>query len=1017
MEKLSAWTEVVKPDPIVLRERLDESIFAADLYDVLRGEAAREYQDPERFAERTYPTEGMVQLLSDVLKRLEGKGGANPVIQIQTPFGGGKTHSLIALYHIAKNGSRLRASLLGEKVTEKSGITRFPSVKVAAFVGTVADPLKSKTPWGIIAEQLGQYDKVRENDQKRIAPGRETLEQVIGREPTLILIDEIAEFVARCPSDYQTQVLTFCQVLTETARSLEKCCAIVTLPSSAPYGEQGERALRDLEQIFGRMQAIYEPVSGMEIYEVVRRRLFDFPDDWERDAFAVIDEYMFNYRRWNDAPDWAQSEDYRERMIRAYPFHPLLIDWLYERWGSFPTFQRTRGVLRFLGHVVSDAWKQQTEGRKKQTPLIQPAQVNLSRPEIEEELIRHTGQEFRAVIQADIRERAPRIDSGMGDWRIYQVATGLATSIFLSSFTTAEGDRKGASLSELKVAVWRPGLEPAVIADALNSLNRSLLYLHEREGLFLFSLEPNLTRLKLDYEERVTREEIQQELEKRLKRLLEIKGDWEVRVGEKPEDVPDVRDIQMVVIPPRKGREEAEQLAKEILRLKGNNPRIYRNSVVVVFSDEQKIVDAERTIRTFLALGKIEQSEDKERLSRNDKKRLSEDKKEADENSLRQICEAYRFVAKLTQEGPEILDMGSLGYGESMRIVERVADFLARQDLLMREKVNPQQVRELMGDADEKPLREIWDQYGKLPRLPILLNKNVLAETIRQGVKQKLFAARINDREYYGDDVPLLRPDWVEEAVLLKEPTGKPEPKVTVEEILATLGSKEKESVKAIYQQLWSQKREVFKSEAEFGEAFRKAIGEGAENQMWQVYVGGSLVACEKIDLPTLLKGMLVLVKPEEKVTVKEILEALGGKEKESVKAIYQRLWSQKGKNFESEAKFNEAFQKAIDEGAKKQLWQIQRGTLVLLRELEEREKVLTVQAKIPTEQIGAIARTFATLKPMNLIGDQIEITFKTPKLNEEQQRKLKEILNESVKQVGGEIQFSVSSGLVLDSH
>jgi len=1002
MEKLNSWTEIVKPDPIVFSERLDESIFAADLYDVLRGEAAREYQDPERFAERTYPTEGMVQLLSDVLKRFEGKGGANPVIQIQTPFGGGKTHSLIALYHMAKNGDKLKASLLGEKVMEKSGITRFPSVKVAAFVGTVADPLKSKTPWGTIAEQLGQYDKVSENDQKRVAPGRETLEQVIGREPTLILIDEIAEFVARCPDDYQTQVLTFCQVLTETVRSLDRCCVIVTLPSSAPYGERGEKALRSLEQIFGRMQAIYEPVSGMEIYEVVRRRLFNFPDGWERDAIAVVDEYMLNYRRWSDAPDWAQSEDYREKMVRAYPFHPLLIDWLYERWGSFPTFQRTRGVLRFLGHVVHDKWKRQTEDRRKRTPLIQPAQVNLSRPEIEEELIRHIGHEFRSVIQADIRERAPRIDDGMGDWRIYKVATSLATSIFLSSFTTAEGDRKGASLSELKVAVWRPGLEPAVISDALNSLNRSLLYLHEREGLFLFSLEPNLTRLRLDYEERVTRGEIQQELEKRLRKLLEAKGDWEVRIGEKPEDIPDIRDIQMVVIPPSMRREEAEKIAKEILERKGVNPRVYRNSLVIIFADEQKIVDAERAVKTFLALSKIERSEDKKRLSPNDLKRLSKDKDEAEEDSLRRICEAYRFVVKLTQEGAELMDMGSLGYGESTRIVERVTKFLAKQDLLMEKRVNPQQVRELMGDASEKTVKEIWEQYGKLPRLPILLSKDVLAETIRQGVMQKLFAIRIGNLEYYGDDVQLPGTDWIDEAILLKEPTG--EPTVSAEEILAVLEGKEEESVNSIYRRLWGQKQRFFASEIEFGEAFRRAILEGIGKQLWQVQIDGNPFVGEDVGLQTLLKGTLVLLKMEERVTVQDILAALKGKKKESVSSIYQQVWRQKGKNFVSEAKFKEAFQRAINEGIERQLWQVQNGMLVLVE--KPRGEVLRVQMEVPTEQIGAIAMTFASLNQMGLMGDLIEIAFKTPKLTEEQKQQLGSILTEAVKQVGGKIQI-----------
>jgi len=166
MERLPSWMEVVKPDPIVLSERLDESLFAADLYRVLKGDAPREYQDPRRFAEQTYPTEGMVQLLSDV-RRLSGKGSSNPVIQIQTPFGGGKTHALIALYHLVKQGSEIKNSLLGERVLKKAGVSSFPKAKVAVFVGTVVSPKESPTPWGEIARQLGRYDLVKRADEER----------------------------------------------------------------------------------------------------------------------------------------------------------------------------------------------------------------------------------------------------------------------------------------------------------------------------------------------------------------------------------------------------------------------------------------------------------------------------------------------------------------------------------------------------------------------------------------------------------------------------------------------------------------------------------------------------------------------------------------------------------------------------------------------------------------------------------------------------------------------------------
>jgi hypothetical protein len=262
MERLPSWMKVVEPDLIVLSERLEESLFAADLYSVLKGTAPREYQNPGRFAEQTYPTEGMVQLLSDVVRRLSGKGSSNPVIQIQTPFGGGKTHTLIALYHLVKHGREIRNSLLGEMVFEKVGISSFPESKVAVFVGTVPNPEESPTPWGEIARQLGRYDVVRRADEGRYSPGRELLEKVIGNEPTLILMDEVAEFAAKCGQDYYTQFLAFCQELTETVNSLKRCCLVVTLPSSAPYGERGERALRDLLQILGECKPSMSLLEG-----------------------------------------------------------------------------------------------------------------------------------------------------------------------------------------------------------------------------------------------------------------------------------------------------------------------------------------------------------------------------------------------------------------------------------------------------------------------------------------------------------------------------------------------------------------------------------------------------------------------------------------------------------------------------------------------------------------------------------------------------------------------------------
>ena len=321
---------------------------------MVSGRGPLEYRDAATFFRRTYPTQGLVNLMAAVLSRLAGQGRGEAVIQIQTPFGGGKTHALIALYHLfaAWDPWSDAPPDVVSWALEAAGVDGVPSARVVSFVGTASDPLAGRTPWGVLAEALGNYSLLEPHDQARRAPGKDLLHLLIGDEPTLILMDELAEYVVKA-KDYGEQVLAFLQELTEVVKVSPRCALVVTLPSSAPYGEEGERALQQLQRIFGRVEAIYTPVEGEEVYEVVRR-LFGTPPD-PLQARRTAESYWQLYQRLgDDVPRGARERAYRERLQRAYPFHPELIDVLFERWSTFPTFQRTRGVLRFLAEVVAD---------------------------------------------------------------------------------------------------------------------------------------------------------------------------------------------------------------------------------------------------------------------------------------------------------------------------------------------------------------------------------------------------------------------------------------------------------------------------------------------------------------------------------------------------------------------------------------------------------------------------------------------------------------------------------------
>jgi len=371
---------IAHPHEDVLKNQLTMDIFAADLWQVHKGEAPTEYQDHIEFFKKTYPTKGIAYLIDVVKERLEGKGG-DPVIQLQTPFGGGKTHSLIALYHKAK--------------------TEFKS-NVVVLTGTAFDP-RDTALWEEIERQLtGKVELFK----GQISPGKEKLKALLEKfQPLLILMDEILEYTTRADgvkvgdTTLGTQTVLFMQELTETLATLPKAVLVFTLPSSLleHYDENAEKRFQQLQKVVGRMEKILTPVEDEEVAYVIRRRLFSHID--EKLAEEVIQEFI----------DYAEKEGflpvdktvYRERFKASYPFQPEVIDILYKRWGSFPTFQRTRGVLRLLGLVVQSL-------RDSQKPFIRLGDFDLKNEQIRKELIKHIGSEFDSVIAADITS----MDSG-----------------------------------------------------------------------------------------------------------------------------------------------------------------------------------------------------------------------------------------------------------------------------------------------------------------------------------------------------------------------------------------------------------------------------------------------------------------------------------------------------------------------------------------------------------------------------------------------------------------------------
>ncbi|MCX7896153.1 MAG: ATP-binding protein, partial [Thermoanaerobaculum sp.] len=661
-------------------------------------------------------------------------------------------------------------------ILQEAGVAAVPEAAVVTFVGTAADPIHGRTPWGELAHQLGAYGVLEEHDRRRRAPGKDRLHQLLGQRPTLILMDEIAEYAVKA-KEFRDQVVAFFQELSETVKVVPQAVLVVTLPSSAPYGEEGARALHELQEVFKRVETIRTPVEGEEIYEVIRRRLFEDMGD-PREANQTAEQLFHLYQQLReDVPQEAREVSYRERLRKAYPFHPEVVDVLLERWSTFPDFQRTRGVLRLLANVVAELYQ-----AKHQAPLILPAHINLANPAVRGELLRHIGNEYQGVIASDVAggsAKAERLDREIGsEYARFAVASGLARAIFFASFSG--GGKQGVSLQRLRLALLQPDLQPAIIADAMQRLAQELWYLHAEGGLYWFSSQPNLNRVLVEKEEALTPDALSTEIRNLTDRFA----------GNKPKvvvwpqqgaDIPDREELFVAVLAPELHRRApgVDSHVGELLRKCGQKFRTYQNAVLVVVAEEGDMAALRQHLRRLLAYRAI-------REDRALWRQLGEDKRREVENKLRsleagldhRLASAYRHLARVGEEGVQWYDMGLPTSGTRLTLADRVVEFLRGEEVLV-SKLAPQSLLRLaLAHVNEKPVADLYRDFLRNPGFPLLESKEVLLQSLAQGVAQGLFGVRVGGKLFVREPVPS---DAWEDAVVVVQPPEVEPPTLSLE--------------------------------------------------------------------------------------------------------------------------------------------------------------------------------------------------------------------------------------------
>lgn len=770
---LRPWREVAPPRRDIADGSFDEALFAADLGLVDRGRAPADYLDPVTFCEKTYLTENLFAFLAELTTRLSGDMASAGVYRLQTEFGGGKTHTLLAAYHLFRDPSRVADTAFVSEVAQRLDRPSFPQARVVVLEGGslaagepdphIADA-EVRTLLGQLAYRLGgpsAFAKVADQDRNlRGSSTTQLVELLEAHAPCLILLDETLQYLAKAltvPShdgNLAATALTFVKELCTAVASVPRAAVVATLTSSnlEDYASvAGEEMQERLSKVVGRTENIVTPVEGDDIFPILHRRLFASVGSGA-ERRKVADAYADYYESLGDAIPAAYREaSYRDRLADAYPFHPELVDILTNRWGSLSGFQRTRGALRTLAHTVK-ALSQ----RGHRESLILSGDMTLADSGIRGEVLRFAGESYKAALNADIIRpdaKAPEEDRRRGGQvEELALATALATTAFLNSFGS---DRVlGASGAQMLVGVARPGLSRGLVEDVRDTLEGALWYMRLEGGRYRFTTEPNLNKVVLEREGAVGDDRIEALLREALAVVAPTTDRLRVEARVTTSvDLPDNQQLTLGVLDFRHrigdgGGEETLQLAREILEHRGAAWRSNKNAAMLVAADAPAISKARSSARTLAALRDLR--DDRHRLGRfntEQREQLAKRLAAAEERLPQQVTMAYRHLLLLGEDegGSTKLDHVDLGPARvDARLGERVLEHLRGADRLVETTLAPAALLAarfglLPEDGDAVEIDVLLGYFYRLPRLPKLAAPEVLRQALAAGVAQGLF--------------------------------------------------------------------------------------------------------------------------------------------------------------------------------------------------------------------------------------------------------------------------------------
>jgi uncharacterized protein len=787
VEKMSLkpWREIARPHKDVLEGTFKQSEFAADISAVASGTATEDYQDAEKFFSRTFITEGMKLLLISVAQRLTGNGG-DPVIQLQTAFGGGKTHTMLAVLHLAARKVSTDKLQGITPILDEAGISDLPRAHTAVLDGINLSVSQGKqhgsictnTLWGELAWQLlgdEGYSLVSACDRDGTSPGKDVLADLLKKAaPCIVLIDELQKFFSDLTPGKQLNAgtyeanLKFIQALTEAFKTVPNAILLASLPESeAEVGDAfGQKTLAALEKHFGRLESVWKPVAAEEAFEIVRRRLFEHAGD--RPSIEGISRQFCDYYRTHSDkfPLETQSNDYYERMCKSYPIHPEVFDRLYEDWSTLQSFQRTRGVLQYMAIVIHHLWN--SENRDA---LILPGSIDLGNGNVRNKSIQYLPQGWEPVIEKEVDgPRSVPIDIDGHDTRFgsIQAARRTMRTVFLGSAPSVTGQFiKGVEMERILLGTAQPGQTIGVFEDVLKRLHDRLTYLYSDAGRYWLDTRPNLRREMESRKQNINnREELEPLLKTSVTSIFGRNHSFGgIHVFTSSADVVDEFSSgpRLVVLPLECGYSRGDtaiafQAAEKILRFRGDQPRQKQNRLIFLAPDFDVVSRLKDLGRTYLAWESIVKDAAEEKITLTIAlAKQAKQNADAVKQSLQQtVREAYKWLLcpfEIFEKGKPILTWDTAAVSPAAPNVMTEIETKLRQEEWIISEWSPIHLRTMLqqwylkDSKQEVSAAKVWQDSCNYLYLPRIVNEAVFKQTISNGLESTDFFGYASGKE------------------------------------------------------------------------------------------------------------------------------------------------------------------------------------------------------------------------------------------------------------------------------